>query len=284
MRRLAFTSALTLGALLGATGALADPGGETAVGERGWMLLPMSVTTETLPSDFAGPPWAGVKRLSLRDQPRDAALLARLFAEPSLATLEALDLSGVPVHADAADALARATLPALRELVLSSTALGDEGAEALAKAALPALEDLSLDQAGVGAEGGCALARADWPRLKRLSIAGASDLWETGPRPFLGSRGFAALVGAPGLAGLEELRAPLNAVGSKGAKALARAGQLSQLKVLDLRANDIDDPGAEALLDAPQLAGLARLDLADNPISDAVKARFRERFGERVRL
>ena len=136
----------------------------------------------------------------------------------------------------------------------------------------------------MGADGGCALAEADWPALKRLSVAGASDLWERGPKPFLGSHGFAALVGSSALAGLEELSVPLNAVGSKGAKALAKASQLTALKAVNLRANDIDDAGAEALLNAPQLAGLERLDLSDNPISEAMKARLRERFGDRVKL
>ena len=284
MRPSAFSKALVLGALLASASAGADPSADPTLKRESYVTLTSTITQDALPSAFAAPPWSETRALSLRDQPRDAGFLHALFAQPAMAHLEQLDLSGVAVGRDGAEALAGATLPSLRVLTLSDSALGDAGAQALAKARLPALEELRLDQAGLGADGGCALAEADWPALKRLSVAGASDLWERGPKPFLGSHGFAALVGSGALAGLEELSAPLNAVGSKGAKALAKATQLTALKVVNLRANDIDDAGAEALLGAPHLAGLERLDLSDNPISSAMKARFRERFGDRVKF
>ena len=159
------------------------------------MTLTSTITQDTLPSAFAAPPWSETRALSLRDQPRDAGFLRTLFAQPAMAHLEQLDLPGVAVGRDGAEALAGATLPSLRVLTLSDSALGDAGAQALAKAT-----------------------------------------------------------------------------------------QLTALKVVNLRANDIDDAGAEALLHAPQLSGLERLDLSDNPISSAMKARFREHFGDRVKI
>lgn len=212
------------------------------------------------PLAAAEPPDPEARALSLADQGRDAASLAGLLAGPETAEIEVLDLSSNPI--------------------------GDEGAEVLARAHLPKLTTLRLDLCGLGRRGGEALAdMAALDGVKTLSISGASDLWEGhGKKPFLGPKGFAALVSSPHLATLEELNASLNAIGGGGARALARATHLAALRRVDLRANDIDDDGAAALIGAPHLEMVEILDLRDNPLSKQMEDALRARFGVRVLL
>ena len=253
--------------------------------DAGPVTLDPNLRADGLREALSKPPLLGARALSLRDQGRDGAFLAALLNTPGISTVELLDLSSNPIGVEGAEALGSRPLLALRTLDLSETALGDAGAEALAGATWPSLGALALDTAGVGPDGGRALAHMAALRgVAALSIAGASDLWDGGPKPFLGPRGFAALVSSPNLANLRELRVPLNAVGDEGARALAQATHLTALRAVDLRANDIGDAGATALIGAPHLRGLEHLDLRDNPLSDDVKAALRGHFGDQVAL
>lgn len=255
-----------------------------ALGDLWGRQLDPTVTAATLPAAVEMLPDA--EELDLHDQDRDGAFLAVLLAQPALRNTRVLNLSGNPLGPEGARAIAgSAQLAALADLDLSNTGLGDEGARALGEATLPALRTLRLDQCGIGDAGARGLTELDTLRhVATLSMAGTADLWdEHGKRPFLGPKGFSALVGAP-MEALVELRVPLNAVGDGGARALAQARQLGALKVVDLRANQIGDSGAQALLDAPQLAEIQELDLRDNPISEAMKVALRGRFQDRVQL
>ena len=114
MRPSAFSRALALFLLLGVSVGRADAPAGPRSANGDFMVLNSSITAEALPSAFAAPPWSEVRALSLRDQPRDASFLGVLFAQPAMALLERLDLSGVMLGRDGALALAGATMPALR--------------------------------------------------------------------------------------------------------------------------------------------------------------------------
>ena len=142
------------------------------------MTLTSTITQDALPSAFAAPPWSETRALSLRDQPRDAGFLRALFAQPAMAHLEQLDLPGVAVGRDGAEALAGATLPSLRVLTLSDSALGDAGAQALAKALakatqLTALKVVNLRANDIDDAGAEALLHA--PQLSGLERLDLSD-------------------------------------------------------------------------------------------------------------
>ena len=245
-------------------------------------LLDPGLTVDTLPAAAALLP--SDVELSLRDQGRTADFVAVLLAQPVLATVTGLDLSGNPLGPAGGRVFARAgALPSLAELNLSGTGLDDDGAAALGGADLPVLRVLLLDQCGIGKAGARGLSRLrGLATVTRLSVAGTADLWDgEGEPPFLGPRGMAALVDAP-MGQLSELRVPLNGIGDGGARALAHAVHLGALQRVDLRGNEIGDAGALALMAAPHLQRVAWMVLRDNPISAEVKDQLRAHFSGRV--
>ena len=209
-----------------------------------------------------------------------------LLHDEQIGLMVSINLSSTPLGLEGGQAIAEGgPYTALRELNLGDTGLGDDGAVAFSAAALPVLEVLRLDQCGIGKKGAEALAKMPLDRLHVLSLAGVADLWEGGhDKPFLGGRGMATLVASPHLAGLTELRVPLNEIGDKGAIALAKATHMTGLRTLDLRANEIGDAGAKAILEAGQLDGVESLDLSGNKISASMVELLKVRFGGRVRI
>jgi uncharacterized protein (TIGR02996 family) len=97
-------------------------------------------------------------------------------AQPRLAAVTDLDLSGLQLRDADATALAAARLPALRKLDLSDNAITDRGAAALAAAAgFPRLDTLFLFGNQVSPTGRAALAGGRGFRLATLDLGDAAE-------------------------------------------------------------------------------------------------------------
>jgi hypothetical protein len=96
---------------------------------------------------------------------------------PRLATLTALDLSGLQLGDDGLAAFAqRAQLPALRKLILSDNGITDAGAAALARAAgLPRLDTVYLFRNAISDQARVALGRSPHFRLTNLDVGQRAD-------------------------------------------------------------------------------------------------------------
>ena len=71
-------------------------------------------------------------------------------------------------------------------------------------------------------------------------------------------------------------------MGNAGAAAVAGVAVSGELEI-SLGWNEITDRGAEALLNGPLLRSPnVRVHLAGNPLTDAMKARLKDAFGDRV--
>jgi uncharacterized protein (TIGR02996 family) len=201
-----------------------------------------------------------------------------LAAAAHLTRLRTLDLRGSRLTNDDVERLAGvAGLDNLSALWLGDgeddqNFLGPAGARALAESPCFAnVAELQLCRNPLGDEGGVELAAADWPRLADLHLS----------RCRLGPESAAALIGAPGLAGLRGLDLAGNDLGDVGAAALALSPALGRLRTLDLSDNAIGEDGAVALLTSPYLDYVSELRLDGNRGVARVERHFRRRFGAR---
>lgn len=214
---------------------------------------------------------ASVRRIAVFDCAHDGDRIARaLAASGRLGALEALELDGVSLSADALGRLLDAGLDQLRTLVLGACGIGDEGAHRLARASFPALEELELRLARLSDEGLSALSRCHAPRLARLDVAnndieGASARIATGALPHLRSLRLSQnpLTGAPELAPdlvalcrrLWSLDLSRSGLSAAGLRSLAGA-EPSTLVALDLWASTRDRDRPWQPLDAGTVARL----------------------------
>lgn len=208
------------------------------------------------------PRLSSLRHLSLSGAPIGAATARALAQLPQLAALESLNLATCWMDADAAAALLQAPWTGgLRRLNLGGNRLGDAGAQALAAAPqLASLHHLALDRCSLGAAGLQALAAAPLPHLQTLDLSHNT----------LDDLAAAALARASWLPGLQSLRVALSQLTAVGAAALL-AAPLPALHTLDLSYNALGAPAARALA-AASLPALRHLNLRATTL-DAAAAR-----------
>jgi len=194
---------------------------------------------------------AGLRSLSASPRSDDwegfsIDMLAGVIESPHLARLTQLRLVvGELGPADAIRLAGLGGLSRLRALDLWGCRLCAAGVRALAKSPhLGGLRRLDLD------------ARGDGPCLR-------------------------ALLDAPWLASLRELRYRCENVDDDDLRALAGNPAVSRLRVLHLGPQPITRAGTEALANSPHLGGLLWLNVGNHGVGDAIYEPLRERFGGR---
>ncbi|MBX3250724.1 MAG: protein kinase [Myxococcales bacterium] len=233
------------------------------------------------------PLWPLARALDLSARALDDEDVAKLAANPALATLTRLELGDNAIGNEGVRALARSPhLRQLRHLGLAGNHVTSRGLSALLEEGeWRALESLDLARNGIAARGAAALAAAP-PTLRWLDLssndlgpdaaraltassrlAGLRELRLAGNR--LGSDGVAALATATSLAGLEVLELARNAVGPSGAAALALGEALRQVRCLDLGQNGLGREGVKLLLGSARFERLDELDLSGNELGPA---------------
>ena len=222
---------------------------------------------------FASPHLVRLEELSLTS-PITLDVVRAIASAPSLAGLTALSLTNAfpetTVGAAGAEALARSPqLQRLEKLELMGLGIGPEGAEALAQ--LPALVELAIEGDVIGPRGARALAAsAALAGLRRLTL-NACDL---------GEKGAAAVVSSPSFSGLEELSLHgANALNGKKLAAIFAGWSLPALRSLSLDGAPLRAEGASALsAAAKKLAHVTALSVTGASLKDdgmAALARLR---------
>jgi Ran GTPase-activating protein (RanGAP) involved in mRNA processing and transport len=229
--------------------------------------------------------------LNLAHNALDDDALALLLRAPLCAELRALELSGNPLTARAAQLLAhwRKGMGRIEHLTLAGVPLGDEGVAALSNSwHVGALRTLDLSSCEVSDVGARTLAASPHMRgltslrllFNQLSGAAINALVATPLLAHLtaldlsgnlriGDLGALRLAESPHMSNLTSLRMAVCGVGDAGVTALAASAHLSSLTTLTLSSNAIGDAGLEALAASPHLARLEVLQLGRNRFGDA---------------
>jgi len=221
---------------------------------------------------FGGPAFGQLEEVYFHKCGMGNAAVKVLARSPGLAGVRKLSLPNQPLSVAAIRSMLAGRYWAnLRELTLWACELGDAEARALAKAAPTQLRVLNLSMNSIGPRGIAALAAS--PILNRLEVLELSD------SP-IGDRGIESLLGALRSRNLRRLDLGDCGIGPEGAKALAGCPALAGLLHLTLYSNAIGAEGALALADSPHLGNLEFL--MPGGVRGKARKRLKAKFGDRV--